>query len=145
MRPSQNCNFAQETYSLRPYKTFDEHSYGVSFIAWSPDSSYIIACGPDDCAELWLWNVQVPNFIHHRICLQHVNFRYRIFVLRTYYTVHSPFLITVVMHAYVCFYRFVDGGASGEDEPLTGRQSDQCFVAYRRQTLLHWRYPWTVL
>uniref|UniRef100_A0A8C1KCL7 WD repeat-containing protein 26 n=1 Tax=Cyprinus carpio TaxID=7962 RepID=A0A8C1KCL7_CYPCA len=34
------------------------HAYGVSYLAWSPDDVYLIACGPDDCSELWLWNVQ---------------------------------------------------------------------------------------
>lgn len=42
-------------------KTLEGHAYGVSYLAWSPDDAYLIACGPDDCSELWLWNVQV----HH--------------------------------------------------------------------------------
>lgn len=37
------------------------HTYGVAFIAWSPDSSHLIACGPEDCPELWLWNVDAPD------------------------------------------------------------------------------------
>ena len=44
---------------MKHKRTFDNHSYGVYYIAWSPDCQYIIACGPDDCSELWLWNVQV--------------------------------------------------------------------------------------
>lgn len=40
-------------------KTLEGHAYGVSYLAWSPDDTYLIACGPDDCSELWLWNVQV--------------------------------------------------------------------------------------
>lgn len=40
-------------------KTLEGHAYGVSYLAWSPDDVYLIACGPDDCSELWLWNVQV--------------------------------------------------------------------------------------
>jgi WD40 repeat protein len=39
--------------------TFDGHSYGVAYLAWSPDDTYLIACGPEDCAELWIWNVEV--------------------------------------------------------------------------------------
>ena len=35
------------------------HNYGVAHIAWSPDSKHIIACGPDDCSDVWLWNCQV--------------------------------------------------------------------------------------
>ena len=49
----------QETGTVKHKRTFDNHSYGVYYIAWSPDCQYIIACGPDDCSELWLWNVQV--------------------------------------------------------------------------------------
>ena len=47
---------------MKHKRTFDNHSYGVYYIAWSPDCQYIIACGPDDCSELWLWNVQVNIF-----------------------------------------------------------------------------------
>lgn len=45
-------------------KTLEGHAYGVSYLAWSPDDTYLIACGPDDCSELWLWNVQVPARSH---------------------------------------------------------------------------------
>nr|XP_046256826.1 WD repeat-containing protein 26 isoform X2 [Scatophagus argus] len=47
-----------ETQQLKLMKTLEGHAYGVSYLAWSPDDSYLIACGPDDCSELWLWNVQ---------------------------------------------------------------------------------------
>uniref|UniRef100_A0A3Q3JN44 WD repeat-containing protein 26 n=1 Tax=Monopterus albus TaxID=43700 RepID=A0A3Q3JN44_MONAL len=43
---------------LKLMKTLEGHAYGVSYMAWSPDDAYLIACGPDDCSELWLWNVQ---------------------------------------------------------------------------------------
>ncbi|KXJ24795.1 WD repeat-containing protein 26 [Exaiptasia diaphana] len=39
-------------------RTLEGHSYGVAFLAWSPDDTYLIACGPEDCAELWIWNVE---------------------------------------------------------------------------------------
>lgn len=55
----------QETQQLKLMKTLEGHAYGVSYLAWSPDDTYLIACGPDDCSELWLWNVQVP---HHPTC-----------------------------------------------------------------------------
>jgi len=51
----------QSTHELRQKKTFEGHSYGVSYIAWSPDSNFVIACGPDDCSELWLWNVETGD------------------------------------------------------------------------------------
>ncbi|KAF7642885.1 hypothetical protein LDENG_00249110 [Lucifuga dentata] len=47
-----------ETQQLKLTKTLEGHAYGVSYLAWSPDDTYLIACGPDDCSELWLWNVQ---------------------------------------------------------------------------------------
>uniref|UniRef100_A0A8C4HWB1 WD repeat-containing protein 26 n=1 Tax=Dicentrarchus labrax TaxID=13489 RepID=A0A8C4HWB1_DICLA len=47
-----------ETQQLKLMKTLEGHAYGVSYLAWSPDDVYLIACGPDDCSELWLWNVQ---------------------------------------------------------------------------------------
>ncbi len=51
--------FGQDTHQLKQLKTLEGHAYGVSYLAWSPDDTYLIACGPDDCSELWLWNVQV--------------------------------------------------------------------------------------
>ncbi|XP_056457570.1 WD repeat-containing protein 26 isoform X1 [Gadus chalcogrammus] len=47
-----------ESHQLKLLKTLEGHAYGVSYLAWSPDDVYLIACGPDDCSELWLWNVQ---------------------------------------------------------------------------------------
>uniref|UniRef100_A0AAX7SYJ9 WD repeat-containing protein 26 n=1 Tax=Astatotilapia calliptera TaxID=8154 RepID=A0AAX7SYJ9_ASTCA len=47
-----------ETHQLKLLRTLEGHAYGVSYLAWSPDDTYLIACGPDDCSELWLWNVQ---------------------------------------------------------------------------------------
>ncbi|KAI4874173.1 hypothetical protein NFI96_025452, partial [Prochilodus magdalenae] len=48
----------QDTHQLKLWRTLEGHAYGVSYLAWSPDDTYLIACGPDDCSELWLWNVQ---------------------------------------------------------------------------------------
>lgn len=39
-------------------KKLEGHSYGVSFITWSPDSKYIVAGGSEDCPEVWIWNVE---------------------------------------------------------------------------------------
>lgn len=46
------------TYELKHKRSFENHAYGVSFIAWSPDSSHVVACGPDDCSDLWMWNIE---------------------------------------------------------------------------------------
>jgi len=51
----------QESQTVRQRHVFDGHAYGVSYLAWSPDSRYIIACGPDECSELWVWNVEVRS------------------------------------------------------------------------------------
>ncbi|XP_072030182.1 WD repeat-containing protein 26-like, partial [Amphiura filiformis] len=48
----------KESLELKKCKTLEGHSYGVSFLAWSPDNKYLIACGPEDCSELWVWNVE---------------------------------------------------------------------------------------
>uniref|UniRef100_A0A4W4HR34 WD repeat-containing protein 26 n=1 Tax=Electrophorus electricus TaxID=8005 RepID=A0A4W4HR34_ELEEL len=48
----------QDTHQLKLWRTLEGHAYGVSYLSWSPDDTYLIACGPDDCSELWLWNVQ---------------------------------------------------------------------------------------
>ncbi|EDO48557.1 predicted protein [Nematostella vectensis] len=42
-------------------RTLEGHSYGVAFLAWSPDDVYVIACGPEDCSELWIWNVETGD------------------------------------------------------------------------------------
>jgi len=46
---------------VRILRTLEGHSYGVAYIAWSPDDKYLIACGPEDCAELWIWNVETGD------------------------------------------------------------------------------------
>ncbi|BES94914.1 CTLH [Nesidiocoris tenuis] len=49
-------------------KTLEGHTYGVAFLAWSPDGSHLIACGPEDCPELWLWNIDKEEL---RVKLSH--------------------------------------------------------------------------
>ncbi|KAE8750615.1 hypothetical protein FOCC_FOCC002595 [Frankliniella occidentalis] len=46
-----------ETLTCTHRKTLEGHSYGVAYLSWSPDSSHLIACGPEDCPELWIWNI----------------------------------------------------------------------------------------
>ncbi|KAM7300151.1 WD repeat-containing protein 26 isoform X1 [Ixodes scapularis] len=47
------------TLTLSHKRTLEGHSYGASFVAWSPDDSHLIVCGPEDCSDLWIWNVQM--------------------------------------------------------------------------------------
>ncbi|XP_050073988.1 WD repeat-containing protein 26 homolog [Anopheles maculipalpis] len=48
---------------LRNKRSFEGHTYGVSYIAWSPDSKHFIACGPDDCPDLWIWDVEQEKLV----------------------------------------------------------------------------------
>jgi WD40 repeat protein len=45
-------------------KQFEGHSFGIGCIAWCPFSRYIIACGTDECNELWIWDVEVNILIN---------------------------------------------------------------------------------
>ncbi|CAF0901227.1 unnamed protein product [Rotaria sordida] len=57
-----------ETYRLKLRKQFDGHSFGIGYIAWCPFSRYIIACGTDECNEIWIWDIQKEeqrSRIHH--------------------------------------------------------------------------------
>ncbi|KAJ0066232.1 hypothetical protein NL108_004113, partial [Boleophthalmus pectinirostris] len=60
-----------ETHSLKMLKTLEGHAYGVSYLSWSPDDVYLIACGPDDCSELWLWNVQQTGELRTKMSQSH--------------------------------------------------------------------------
>lgn len=50
------------TLQLKHRYTLSGHSHGVAFLSWSPDDRYLIACGPEDCSDLWIWNVEVLIF-----------------------------------------------------------------------------------
>lgn len=49
--------FDPETLQIRHNKVLEGHNYGVAYLAWSPDSSKLAVCGPDDCPEVWIWDV----------------------------------------------------------------------------------------
>ena len=50
-------DFDPESLAVKLNKTLEPRSQGVSFFAWSPDSTRLAVCGPEDCDEIHLWNV----------------------------------------------------------------------------------------
>jgi WD repeat-containing protein 26 len=61
-----SARILQETLTCSVRKTLDGHSYGVAYVSWSPDGLYLIACGPEDCPELWVWNIETGD-IHCKV------------------------------------------------------------------------------
>ena len=48
-------DFDPETLSLKFARSLERHNQdyqGVAFFAWSPDSSKLAVCGPEDCDEV---------------------------------------------------------------------------------------------
>jgi WD40 repeat protein len=45
-------DFDPETLMLKLNKTLERHNHGVAYFAWSPDSSRLAVCGPEDCDEV---------------------------------------------------------------------------------------------
>ena len=39
---------------LKLNKTLERHNHGVAYFAWSPDSTRLAVCGPEDCDEVIL-------------------------------------------------------------------------------------------
>ena len=37
----------------------DGHEIGAYYISWSPDDQHLIVCGPEDCNELCVWDIEV--------------------------------------------------------------------------------------
>lgn len=47
-----------DTCTLTLHKTLEGHSYGAAYLSWSPDSKRLLACGPEESPEVWLWDVE---------------------------------------------------------------------------------------
>lgn len=59
---SKDCSviiwkFDPKTLKLTNDKALEGHAQGVSFFAWSPDSTKLAVCGPEDTPEVWVWDV----------------------------------------------------------------------------------------
>ena len=65
--------YFKETYKMKLRKQFEGHSFGIGCIAWCPSSRYVIACGTDECNELWIWDVEVFS------CMNNMNYDFSFF------------------------------------------------------------------
>ena len=50
-------DFDPDTLNLKINKSLEPRSQGVSFFAWSPDSTRLAVCGPEDCDEVSQSNI----------------------------------------------------------------------------------------
>ncbi|XP_040583152.1 WD repeat-containing protein 26 [Lepeophtheirus salmonis] len=51
-------DFDPLTLKLKQNKTLTGHNRGVSYFAWSPDSTRLAVCGPEDSEEVNIWDVE---------------------------------------------------------------------------------------
>jgi WD40 repeat protein len=45
-------DFDPDKLMLKPNKTLERRSHGISYFAWSPDSTRLAVCGSEDCDEV---------------------------------------------------------------------------------------------
>lgn len=50
-------DFDPETLTFKKYRILERQPQGVSFFAWSPDSTRLAICGIEDCDEIVIWNI----------------------------------------------------------------------------------------
>ncbi|KAL3267374.1 hypothetical protein HHI36_011505 [Cryptolaemus montrouzieri] len=55
-----------ESCTITLKKVLEGHNYGAAYISWCPDNIHLIACGPEESAEVWLWNIETEKFL--KIC-----------------------------------------------------------------------------
>jgi len=60
-------NFDPVTLKLTNDKVLEGHTHGVAFFAWSPDSSKLAVCGPEDSPEVYIWDVEGGR-LENKIC-----------------------------------------------------------------------------
>ncbi|CAH1128279.1 unnamed protein product [Ceutorhynchus assimilis] len=52
-----------ETCTLSLRKILEGHNYGAAYISWNPDSKHLLACGPEESPEVWLWNLDTDKYL----------------------------------------------------------------------------------
>ncbi|KAK9885557.1 hypothetical protein WA026_012307 [Henosepilachna vigintioctopunctata] len=55
-----------ESCTVTLKKVLEGHNYGAAYISWCPDNIHLIACGSEECSEIWLWNIETEKFL--KIC-----------------------------------------------------------------------------
>ena len=55
---------------LKMNKTLERHNHGVAYFAWSPDSTRLAVCGPEDCDEVHQMS-EKPEFLKNGLCKVH--------------------------------------------------------------------------
>eukprot|EP00094_Tigriopus_californicus_P012055 TCALIF_11648-PA protein Name:"Similar to wdr26 WD repeat-containing protein 26 (Danio rerio)" AED:0.14 eAED:0.15 QI:0/0/0/1/1/1/5/0/658 len=50
-------DFDPETLTFKKHRVLERQPQGVSFFAWSPDSTRLAICGIEDCDEIVIWNI----------------------------------------------------------------------------------------
>ncbi|XP_017490651.1 PREDICTED: WD repeat-containing protein 26-like, partial [Rhagoletis zephyria] len=50
-----------DTLNLSIKYTFGGHSFAIAFFAWSPDDHYLVALGPEEAGEFWIWDCTVSD------------------------------------------------------------------------------------
>lgn len=48
----------KESYTMKKKHTLAGQNNGIAHISWSPDSAYILTCGPEGSSEVIVWNVE---------------------------------------------------------------------------------------
>ncbi|CAB4020724.1 WD repeat-containing 26, partial [Paramuricea clavata] len=43
---------------VKKLRVLDGHELGAYYISWSPDDQHLIVCGPEDCNEFCVWNIE---------------------------------------------------------------------------------------
>ncbi|XP_019874783.2 WD repeat-containing protein 26 [Aethina tumida] len=52
-----------DTCTLSLKKVLENHRHGAAYLSWSPDSTHLLVCGPEECAEVFLWNIETEKFL----------------------------------------------------------------------------------